>query len=111
MPVVPDAPTALHNAPNFSILVLTGELAGQRFPLGEFTRLGRSLENNIALSDAQVSRKHAAIQKVGPIFVILDNGSANGTYVNEKRVSDRAHLRLGDVIRIGNTRLRIELAQ
>jgi pSer/pThr/pTyr-binding forkhead associated (FHA) protein len=91
------------------MLILNGELAGQRFPLGEFTRIGRSLDNSITLTDGQVSRKHAAIQKIGSAYLLMDNGSANGTYINEKRITDRAHLRPGDVVRIGNTRMRIEL--
>lgn len=106
---VPEAATALHKSPDICLLALSGEYAGQRFPLGEFTRIGRSLENSITLSDAQVSRKHAAIQRIGSLYVLLDHGSANGTYINEKRVSDRSHIKPGDVIRIGNTRLRVEL--
>lgn len=108
--IVPEAPTALISGPGMGLLVLDGDNAGQRFPLSEFTRIGRSLENSITLSDSQVSRKHAAIQKIGTVFILMDHGSANGTFVNEKRVADRAHLRPGDVIRIGNTRLRVELS-
>jgi transcriptional regulator with GAF, ATPase, and Fis domain len=58
----------------------------------------------IALDDSKVSRRHAviALDEQGGSFVITDQGSRNGTYVDGVRI-DRAALRQGRVIRVGST--------
>ncbi|MBN1580175.1 MAG: FHA domain-containing protein [Anaerolineae bacterium] len=79
---------------------------GARFPLGPNVRLGRAPDNDIVLGDAQVSRYHATIVVAGPQYVISDLGSANGTIVNAVRIQQPTPLRDGDLITIGNERLR-----
>src|SRR5262249_35839932 len=75
---------------------------------GPYT-IGRSAENNLAVSDAQVSRKHAEILQTLPegTWRIKDCGSRFGTYVNDRRI-DEVELHAGDHIRIGQTEIRIE---
>jgi pSer/pThr/pTyr-binding forkhead associated (FHA) protein len=82
-----------------------------RFPLrlGE-TLLGRSPYCSIVLSDARVSRQHAAIRVAAEGVSIEDLGGRNGTYVNGERVVGRRWLVPGDVIQLGGLRLEVELS-
>jgi transcriptional regulator with PAS, ATPase and Fis domain len=64
------------------------------------TTLGRDEDNQIRLEGTQVSRRHAAIQREGAIFLIRDLSSRNGVFVDGNRIS-AAPLRQGSLIRIG----------
>jgi SARP family transcriptional regulator, regulator of embCAB operon len=82
---------------------------GQRHPLaGTATRIGRSPDNDIVLSDAKVSRHHAVITDDGKTFLITDLGSANGVRLRGKRIDPSAELRDGDRIRIGDLEFTLE---
>jgi len=81
------------------------------FPLGfEPTSIGRHGDNEIILPDGQVSRHHAEIVMQGGRWLIADLGSANGTYVNGKRLTGPQVLNHGDLIRVGQTQFRVEIA-
>jgi SARP family transcriptional regulator, regulator of embCAB operon len=82
---------------------------GQRYALvGTATRIGRSPDNDIVLSDAKVSRHHAVITDNGTTFVITDLGSANGVRVLGQRIHISAELSEGDRIRIGDHEFTLE---
>jgi SARP family transcriptional regulator, regulator of embCAB operon len=82
---------------------------GQRYPLaGTATRIGRSPDNDIVLSDAKVSRHHAVITDDGRTFLITDLGSANGVRVLGQRIDPSTELREGDRIRIGDQEFTLE---
>ena len=70
-------------------------------------RLGRGPANDIVLPYSWVSRKHTLVQqeKTG-IFHIMDMGSSNGTYVNNKRIHSPTVLNNGDLISLGKTTIR-----
>ncbi len=73
----------------------------RRYPLvATTTRIGRSLDNDVILAGAKVSRHHAVIVDTGSSFVIVDLTSANGVYVSGRRVFTSAVLAEGDPIRI-----------
>ena len=77
---------------------------GQVFPLTQApVTIGRQADSTIVLADPQASRQHAAISWQTGTFIIQDLGSANGTYVNDRRITAPQPLRDGDAIRIGNT--------
>ncbi len=56
---------------------------------------------SICLKHPQVSRIHAQITKRGSSFIASDLNSANGTFVNGKRLSEPVELKAGDHIDIG----------
>lgn len=95
--------------PHASIKLLdTKDQKGQVWSLsGKITyQLGREVGNDIALPYSWVSRKHAMIQvEENGNHNLIDLGSANGTYINGKRIYTPTTLKTGDVIRIGNTNL------
>ncbi|MCX7832546.1 MAG: FHA domain-containing protein [Actinobacteria bacterium] len=72
-----------------------------RFPY----RIGRMEANNLVLDDQAVSRFHAEIYDDGKSYLIRDLESTNGTFVNGKLIRVRK-LNPGDVITVGNTKLR-----
>jgi hypothetical protein len=54
--------------------------------------------------DAEVSRLHARLERVGDDWTVVDDGtSRNGTWVNGQRIAGRRRLRDGDVLRCGDT--------
>jgi serine phosphatase RsbU (regulator of sigma subunit)/pSer/pThr/pTyr-binding forkhead associated (FHA) protein len=68
--------------------------------------IGRSARNDLCLEDPFASRLHAEVRKKGDNnFWLSDLGSANGTLLNEARLTAPAMLRDGDVIRIGETEI------
>lgn len=71
-------------------------------------RIGRSDESEIVLLDPGVSRSHAVVEIAAGEPVVVDLDSTNGTYVNGRRIK-RETLRDGDELRLGNTRLRVEI--
>jgi hypothetical protein len=90
-------------------LVAVGGVAmGQIFPVAGETSIGRDIGNGVSLAmDTTVSRRHAIITSDGGGFVIRDQGSSNGTFVNGQRVEE-SPLRPGDEVSIGGTRFRFE---
>jgi len=73
----------------------------QRYPLEDEITIGRSPGNLIVLQEAKVSRRHAVIRRSGSEFMLVDNNSSNGTYVNDEPVKDQV-LNSGDKIKIGS---------
>jgi hypothetical protein len=82
-----------------------GGRAGESFrPAGERTRIGRSPDCEIFLDDVTVSRNHAVLLERDGTYVVEDQGSLNGTFVNRKRI-ESATLQEGDEVQIGKYRM------
>jgi len=82
---------------------ITGPHAGEVFKLipGVIT-IGRSTDNVLPLSkDKEISRKHTKITYEGGQFVAEDQGSLNGTFVNNDRIEGPRYLEDGDVLMVG----------
>ena len=87
------------------LLVTAGPRKGTEHTLaGELTTIGRGEANALVIPDIAVSRQHSRIEKQDGRWVVLDQGSGNGTRVNGKPV-ERYPLRHGDEIEMGDTRL------
>jgi adenylate cyclase len=69
---------------------------------GKFS-LGRSPDNDLILTDKAASREHARIEEIDDKHVLIDLGSSNGTFLNNKRVKGEVALKDGDRVRIGET--------
>ena len=77
--------------------------AGQRsLPPGPAYLVGRDPEADIVIPDACVSWQHAVLRSDGGRWVLADNGSSNGTFVNEQPITS-ATLADGDLIGFGDT--------
>jgi hypothetical protein len=105
------APTATAVSTGVPRLVgARGAYGGHIFEIaGAEATIGREVGNVIHLgTDNTVSRRHARILKQGDGWVIRDEGSSNGTWVNGVRVTEQP-LRPGDEIQIGATFFRWEV--
>jgi len=65
----------------------------------DWTRIGRSPDNDLVLNSKGVSKHHAVIEKKGANYFLIDCASSNGTFVGNQRV-DRAQLEFWNDIRI-----------
>ncbi|MBV8162284.1 MAG: alpha/beta fold hydrolase [Acidimicrobiia bacterium] len=93
------------------ILEQEGGGQGQEFLLSKpSVTIGRATTNDVPISDPKVSRFHARVDCAAGDRTVVDLGSANGTSVGGARV-ERARLRHGDAIRVGDTTLRFNEAQ
>src|SRR5512138_1781232 len=89
-------------APQYQFVMRSGPTPGATFSLeGDQLIIGRDTASNIAINDAEVSRKHARLNFQGGKYVIEDLGSTNGTFVNGQRLASPAVLKSGDVISLG----------
>jgi hypothetical protein len=64
------------------------------------THVGRGLTADVRIEEQRVSRTHAILVRHGHHTRVLDNRSANGTFVNGRRIVV-TNVTDGDVIRIG----------
>jgi hypothetical protein len=103
----PGAPAATVVQGSWRLTVVQGADAGQSYAVGVQARLGRNPDNEIRLNDPQASRYHALIQRQRDSYVIMDQGSGNGTYVNGQLINRPTPLASGDVITIGNTQIKV----
>lgn len=86
-----------------SLLIIQGIDQGARFELAQSEiGVGRGSGNPVRLHDSEVSRTHARLHPVDGGFLITDQNSSNGTYVNGQAVRTR-QLVNGDQIQIGRT--------
>jgi pSer/pThr/pTyr-binding forkhead associated (FHA) protein len=67
---------------------------------GATATIGRLASNEICIPEQHVSRQHAVISYRDGIFMITDLGSANGTFVNDRQVTEPYPLASGDEIRL-----------
>ncbi len=75
---------------------------------GRVIRIGRALENELVVSDLQVSRYHSEFHAhPDGRMEIVDLGSHNGTYVNGQPVKDRHLIGPHDIVGVGHSTFRL----
>ncbi len=81
----------------------------QRYRCKEITTFGRDATNDVVLDSPHVSRRHAIVCRLQDgAYYLIDEGSANGSYLNATRVTLPTLLNDGDRITIGLSSLRFE---
>jgi pSer/pThr/pTyr-binding forkhead associated (FHA) protein len=83
------------------------------WPLTDRFTIGRNESNTLCLQgDDAISREHLLIERSQTGFVVMDLGSANGTFLEREarkwRVAGEVRLQDRDIIEVGRTRLRFE---
>ncbi|HEY7679277.1 MAG TPA: FHA domain-containing protein [Terriglobia bacterium] len=91
-----------------SLLVMGGPLKGKTFPISKPQVLLGRAGADIVVPDAMVSRKHCVIEVHGNRALLVDLDSANGTFVDNKRISSCELSHLSE-FRIGDTTLMFAL--
>lgn len=85
-----------------SLVATQGPLAGKVFPITKSrVVLGRS-GADIVLDDSDVSRQHCALEVRGITALLVDLGSSNGTFVDNKRI-ETCELEHLSEFRVGST--------
>lgn len=75
--------------------------------------IGRGASCDVRLPDASVSHRHASLRAQGADFVLVDEGSSNGTFVGGVRVAPRTSriVRSGDMARLGRVWIELRVDQ
>ncbi|WP_129838874.1 FHA domain-containing protein [Streptomyces sp. RFCAC02] len=110
MPPHRPAPGATPNPHADALAADRGATSLHQLAVGRVTRIGRALENELVVSDLQVSRLHAEfLAQPGNRFEIHDLGSHNGTFVNGQRLEKNGRRAIGpqDTIGIGHSTFRL----
>jgi len=82
-----------------------GGRAGETYALAAArTTIGRHPDSDVFLDDVTVSRNHAVVTREDDAYMIADQGSLNGTYVNRRRI-ERQTLLDGDELQVGKYKL------
>ena len=85
------------------LVQIYGKEIGKRFPLDKLQiTIGRGPDNDIICDMDNVSRNHAKVFSSQSGVFVEDQGSTNGSFVNDGEVK-REKLRSGDIIKIGGT--------
>ncbi|RKN42002.1 FHA domain-containing protein [Micromonospora endolithica] len=89
------------------LTVAGGPMRGLSFRLGPARLvIGRSSSVDVVVHDPHLSRRHAEVWLDPEGATLLDLGSTNGTWLNDRRITGVERLVDGDVIRLGRTDLR-----
>lgn len=89
----------------FEVRYPSGEAHEVELP-GTLAVLGRDPGSDLVLNDVKCSRRHAVVEAGADGLIIRDTDSANGIFVNGRKV-ERSRLRDGDVVRVGEITLRV----
>lgn len=95
---------------SLQLAVVSGPDKGRVFTLnvGPDLMLGRSAQALYQLTDPRVSRNHCQVLLEGEGATLICNGGSGGSHVNGQKV-ERHRLKPGDVVKIGDTELRLQL--
>jgi hypothetical protein len=98
-----ELPTIQESPPAAYLTVVTEGRLSHSFPLRGEVQMGREKGNAIVVADQKVSRHHASLIPIDETFIVNDQGSANGTYVNGVLIAQPTRLKNNDRIGLGDT--------
>jgi FHA domain len=81
---------------------------GREITLAGGIAIGRSEAADVTIADQFVSHMHARVTRRGAYHFVVDLGSTNGTFLNDRRIDSDAQLKVRDILRIGQSILRYE---
>ncbi|MDP3981152.1 MAG: GGDEF domain-containing protein [Chlamydiota bacterium] len=92
--------------PETCLVILSGNPLGNLYHIEKNeNHIGRDPSSEIPIHDEAISRTHATLFKKGNDWFLVDHNSANGTFINFKRITE-SPLKHGDCISIGRTVLK-----
>ncbi|MFT3706180.1 MAG: sigma 54-interacting transcriptional regulator [Archangium sp.] len=91
----------------FSLVLVNGAQSGQAFPIGQSLRIGKAPDNDVVLDHPTVSRNHLTVRRQGDTFLVQDQGSTNGTFIDGAQIKE-GFLRAGALLEVGDVQLRFQ---
>lgn len=108
-PTPAPAGAAAPAGPLANFLVRSGGLKGTRLIVKTpVANIGRADYNDLVLPDESVSTSHAKLQRREGVWVLMDLGSTNGTYVDGERIAADTPIAPGALVRFGDVQLVFE---
>lgn len=98
-PTVPQSPAM---SPAGEALWLVHTATGRRYAIQPGVTIGRSPGNSIVLEWPTISGRHAEIRLEGGRTVLVDLGSSNGTFVNNRRITVPNMIKASWSVRLGD---------
>lgn len=92
--------------PKFALRAVSGALFGRSFPLQSILSIGRAEDAGLRIPLDSISRQHARLTPAGNEVLVEDLGSANGTWINGRRIT-RASAKHGDEISFDKERFQL----
>ncbi|MCA9546398.1 MAG: FHA domain-containing protein, partial [Myxococcales bacterium] len=90
------------------LVIVEGQQKGTDFRIYEgVNKIGAGADNDIVVTDDYLSTHHCSIRIENNVYEFVDNGSTNGSYVNDRRVSKEEVID-NDRLRLGRTEFRIK---
>jgi hypothetical protein len=87
---------------NYQLVMQSGPTPGKSYPLDKNEIfIGRDINNDIVISDAEISRKHCRLFLQGNGYMVEDLGSTNGCFVNGQRLMGPHTLTSGELMMLG----------
>jgi len=93
----------------FTLVVVKGSEAGKEYSFAQDSvTIGRTAGNDLTLSDASVSSRHARITVQDGTYYLQDLGSTNKTFLGSRQVEEgtKVHLKHEDEFSLGNVVVR-----
>ncbi len=85
------------------LVPIKGQQRGELFTLKAMSSIGTDPACDVVLNDPHMSRRHAEIKFQNGSFWLVDLGSTNGTFVNDKKVTQPHELVDSDNVKFGQT--------
>jgi predicted component of type VI protein secretion system len=92
--------------PRFVLRGVSGPTFGKVFPIAGPTVIGRQDGCDIMIATDELSRRHCELRPTADGLWVEDLGSANGTFINDKRIT-RELIRAGDELRLDTLRFQV----
>lgn len=89
--------------PRYMLRGVSGATFGKTYPLYGTMTIGRQSDCDISIPSEEISRKHAKLQVMPDGVAVEDLGSANGTFLNGKRIHT-ATVKHGEELRFDTLR-------
>ena len=67
--------------------------------------IGRNPNSDIVIEDIEVSKNHLTITRKGNTYLVEDQNSTNGTFLNGKKLKKPTTIKNGDLIRLGKNQV------
>ena len=110
-PITPTADLASSATPAMppTVMKVRTEAGSRRYPLVRpRVSLGSDPGSDVVIPDSAVSRTHARLEWTGSQWLLTDQGSRNGTFVNGHRIDAPHTLVSGDAVRVGRALIELE---